>query len=131
MALLFASVDLNLAIYYRAAARHAVRQGARFAATGATLSEMNQDASIRQVVKSNSFGVLNFTGADALIQIRYYDPITGAETASNAQGNLVTVSLTGFQRAPLGPLMRPGGMINLDSTAVSAVEPYPGTPPTR
>lgn len=90
---------------------------------------MNQDASIRSIVKANSFGLL--TGQDALIKIRYYSPVDGVITNSNAQRNLVEVAIEGLQKTPLAPLMRSGQLINLDMNAVGAVEPFPGNPPIR
>lgn len=129
VALLTASFDFSHTVFSRAVIRHAVRVGVRFAATGRTLSGMNQDASIRSIVKANSFGLL--TGQDALIKIRYYSPVDGVITNSNAQRNLVEVAIEGLQKTPLAPLMRSGQLINLDMNAVGAVEPFPGNPPIR
>lgn len=130
-ALLVSAFDFSRAIFSRAAVRHAVRVGVRFAATGKTLANQSQDSSIRTQVKANSFGLLSGPSADSLIKIRYYDRLTGAATSSNAQRNLVEVAVEGLELTPIAPLLRTAQTISMDMTAVGAVEPYPGTPPTR
>src|SRR5438445_8232713 len=95
MTILLAIIDFSLAIFVMDTLEYAARQGCRYAITGNTYGGgVNQDASIRQVVRANSMGFLSdpVKVPDANIAINYYtlDPATNTwvATASNRNGNM-------------------------------------------
>src|SRR5664279_657467 len=82
--ILFLTVDLAWMLFARATLQYAVREGARYAVTGQTLSGMGQDESIRTVVQQNSMGILAGSTGASKITITYLDPNANfATTASN------------------------------------------------
>ena len=126
LSIVFVSFNFFFWTFAKAALHHAVREGARYAITGRTTGG-SQDASIRQVVRDNAFGLL--TPANS-ITVDYYAP-DGTFTTSNAAGNVVVVSVLNYTPTTIAPLFGvqvPGGMT---IRAVDKVEPYPGAPPTR
>jgi hypothetical protein len=134
--LLFISMVLGfgqiaLTLWIKTTLHHAVREGARYAITGATKGGLGHDASIRQRVMVASAGLIKPAQADSLIQIQYYDQ-TGAATAENAGGNTLVLSVRDFPIpwlvvAPLSPL---GNGINVSVSAVDRLENF-RTPPPR
>jgi Flp pilus assembly protein TadG len=126
LSIVFVSFNFFFWTFAKAALHHAVREGSRYAITGKTTGG-SQDASIRQVVRDNAFGLL--TAANS-IAVDYYTP-DGTSTTSNAAGNVVVVSVLNYTPASIAPLFGirvPGGMT---VRAVDKVEPYPGASPTR
>jgi hypothetical protein len=67
-----------------------------------------------------------------LISIQYYDGTTLATTASNAAGNVVQVSVSGYSLTPMGPLLHGNTPITLSVTASDRTESCPaGVCPNR
>lgn len=130
LALLLAAFDFGYVIFARTMMRFATREGVRFAVTGQVLDGMGHDASIRTVVSQNSLGLVKAHETDK-IKIQYYVPDASAETALNAQGNMVAISVENFSHWPMAPLLRPTDAIPIEATSVGRVEDFPGTPPTR
>lgn len=133
-ALFFAFVDYGMAIFLRNTFQHAVREGVRYAVTYQTLSpSTGQDASVKSVVQTNAMGFLN--GANAsLIQIHYYDGKTLVETGSNSPGNIVEVSVQGYQWGVVAPLLRSASPIGLNAFSSDRMEALPDgqfAPPPR
>ena len=102
MAILFAVLDLSIAIFVKNTVQFAVCQGVRYAITSRTMTGMGQDASIKTVVQSYTLGFLDHLSPDHVggnrIFITYYDPVSLAPVAgagSNVGGNIVVVSATG------------------------------------
>lgn len=133
--LLFATVDFAVAILIRNTIQSAVREGVRYAITGQTITGAGgQDNSVKQVVQQNSLGFLNSTNAN-LIAITYYNPSTFAVVTgvnSNASGNIVQVSVSGFSWAWMVPYARSAAPLLISAASSDLVEPPPnGVPPTR
>ena len=109
MTILLAIIDFSLAIFVMDTLEYAARQGCRYAITGNVATGLNQDASIRQVVRNNSMGFLSNTDTvpDANITINYYTlnsaTNTWTATASNANGNMVEVGVSAFSWAWIVP----------------------------
>lgn len=131
LALVFAFFDYGLMIFLRSTFQHAVREGVRYAVTYQTLGGMGHDASIREVVMRNSMGFLR--GRESAIQIRYFDPVTFTEVPDNIPGNIVEVSVEGYQFRWLAPLWRTAGAVALDARAADRMEGLPtgASPPPR
>jgi len=125
MALVFMTMDTAWALMVKATLQHAVREGVRYAVTGQTSGSNGQIASIEQVVLSQSLGLL--TGSQAgTLSVQFLDPVTLAPTASNLGGNLVQVSVTGYQITPLAPLLRSGTPVPVSVTSIDKLEGSPG-----
>ncbi len=134
-AMLFAIIDFSVALFMKNTIQYAVRQGVRYAVTGQTLSGMGQDASIKSVVQQNSMGFLNGTTGASYIAISYYSPKTLATVTgvgSNAGGNIVQISVTGFSWAWMVPLWRSAAPLAITAASSDLVEtPSNGIPPNR
>jgi Flp pilus assembly protein TadG len=132
--LFFAIVDYGMAIFLRNTFQHAVREGVRYAVTYQTLSpSTGQDTSIKSVVQTNAMGFLNGTNAN-LIQIHYYDGKTLVETGANTPGNIVEVSVQGYQWGVIAPLLRSASPITLNAFSSDRMEALPDgvfSPPAR
>jgi hypothetical protein len=132
LAVTLATFDYAVAIFLQTTFRHAVREGVRYAVTSQTMDGMGQDASIKTVVQRNAMGFLNGAANAEKIKIRYYDPVTLAETASNAGGNLVEVSIEGYQWSWMAPIMRSATPLTITVRSSDRMEASPnGIPPAR
>jgi Flp pilus assembly protein TadG len=137
LAILFAVVDLSVALFVKNMAQFAVAQGVRYAITSQTLAGMGQDASIKAVVKGYTLGFLDCLSPDHIggnrIAITYYDPVTLAAVAgvgSNTGGNIVVVSATGLSWAWMMPLLNNSAPLafSVSSAAIMEATPIAGVP---
>jgi Flp pilus assembly protein TadG len=132
LAFIFLIIDLSWALFAQVTLQNAVRAGVRYAITGQTESGKGQDASIKDVVQSSAMGFLQGATGLSQIVITYYDPVTLATTNSNAGGNIVNVSISGFTLSPFGPILRNTAPIAISATASDRMESLgPGGAPTR
>jgi hypothetical protein len=132
MAILFAVLDLSIAIFVKNTVQFAVCQGVRYAITSRTMAGMGQDASIKTVVQGYTLGFLDHLSPDHVgrnrIFITYYDPVSLAPvtgTGSNVGGNIVVVSATGLSWAWMVPLLRSAAPLQF---AVSSADIMEATP---
>jgi hypothetical protein len=130
LSIVFVSFNFFFWVFAKAALHSAVREGARYAITGQTSPLVGQDASIRQVVRDNAFGLLNSAPASA-ITVEYFAADGSGPTASNAAGNIVVVSVLSFTPATISPLFGFAYPISLSVRAVDKVEPFSGAAPAR
>jgi hypothetical protein len=68
------------------------------------------------------------------IILRYYTVDTFIETAANAPGNIVEVSIEGYQFSWLAPLFRTASPLNISVRSSDRMEGLPGgmsVPPAR
>lgn len=132
LALLLAILDFGFAIFLRSTFQHAVREGVRYAVTSRTSPGLGHDASIKAVVQKHAMGFLNGDAASK-IQIRYYLPGTLAETQSNAGGNIVEVSIEGYNWGWMAPLLRSASpALAVSARSSDRMESSPGgAPPSR
>jgi Flp pilus assembly protein TadG len=128
-ALLFLVIDTGWGLFVKVTLQHAAAEGVRYGVTGKTSGAQGQTASIRAVVQSQAMGLLNGSQSNT-IAIRFYDPNTLAQTASNAGGNLLEVSIEGYQFTPFAPLLRSSAPVSITVRAADIVEPcLGGVPP--
>lgn len=123
--------QMGLTLWIKTTLHHAVREGVRYAITGATKGALGHDASIRQKVMIASAGLIQPAQADALIHIEYYDQ-SGVVTAENDGGNTIVLSVRDYPipwlvAAPISPL---GDGISVSVNAVDRLENF-RTPPAR
>jgi len=86
-------VQLGYTVWAKTTLHYAARLGARYAITGQTLAGMAHDASIREVIRRNSVGLLPAATIDTAVEINYYDGL-GAASTENASGNVVEIVVT-------------------------------------
>ena len=134
MALMFGIIDFGFAIFMKSTFQHAVREGSRYAVTYQMVAGEGHDGSIKSVVKSSAMGFLSSTAAEQKIKIRYYNPDTLIETAENAPGNLVEISVEDYQWGWLAPLLRTSTPLSMTARSSDRMEGLPGgmtSPPAR
>ncbi len=122
--------QMGLTLWIKTTLHHAVREGVRYAITGATKGALGHDASIRQKVVVASAGLIDPTDADTLIKIEYFDQ-NGAPTAENAGGNTLVLTVRDYPipwlvAAPISPL---GDGMTLSVNAVDRLENFRTAPP--
>lgn len=131
-AIVFLTMDSAWAVFAKASLQYAVRQGCRYAVTSQVMSGMGQDASIKTVVQSNSFGFLTGLNSENNITIQYFNPQTLKATNSNAGGNIVQVAISNASLAPLVPLWISPDPIQISAVSSDVMESSPGgMPPPR
>lgn len=148
--ILLSIIDLSVAIFIMDTLEYAARQGVRYAITDNLATKdgtgsgpsnpavtLNQDASIRQVVRDNSLGFLN-SAPDSEITVNYYalnssnDWVNVTGTNSNSGGNLVKVSVTGFSWAWMVPYFRGQNSLSMNGASADIMQGCPGgVCPTR
>ena len=121
-AMLLGLFDFTMPMFFRTGLHHAVRVGTRYAITGQTKTGMGHDASIKDEVKVNAFGLIDDGDLD-LITIQYYDP-TGSATEDNAAGNMIAVSVANYSVPRVAPIMWSGTPIAITVRAVDRMEPF-------
>jgi Flp pilus assembly protein TadG len=135
LSLFFALFDFGMAIFVRNTFQHAVREGVRYAVTYQTACGCGSghDSSIKAAVQQQAMGFLNGAANEDKIKIRYYDPATLSEVASNAPGNIVEVSVEDYTWGLIAPMMGHMNPIPLTVRASDRMESLPGgvSPPSR
>lgn len=117
-----------MVLFLRSTFQSAVREGVRYAITGANSPGPGQDDSIKAVVKVNALGFLNGATAASKIHVHWIDPVTGA-VANNSMGNLVEVSVEAYQYSELAPYLRLGFPVKVWARAYDVMQFIPGTLP--
>ncbi len=141
-ALVFLLIDLGWAVFAKVTLQNAVRAGARYAVTSQTGIDPNtnmplgQVASIKQMVQSQSMGLLTDDDVSSIVFVRFFavgsnPPAQLTGSGSNAGGNLVTVSVEGYTLSPLAPLLRSAVPVSISVSAGDVLEasPITGPPP--
>jgi hypothetical protein len=132
-AMMLGILDFSVAIFLRSTFQHACREGVRYAVTYQLVPGLGHDDSIRSVVKHHSMGFLSGETGDQKVKIRYYRPDNFAETPDNLPGNIVEISVEGFQWGWILPLLRQSTPLQLTARATDRMEGLPGgsAPPPR
>jgi Flp pilus assembly protein TadG len=123
--ILFLILDLSMVIFLRSTFQHAVREGVRYAITGANTPGPCQDDSIKAVVKKNALGFLSTTTGAAKIHVHFQNPVSGA-VSDNAYGNIVQVSVEGYQFMAIAPYQRLNSNPLVWARAYDMMEAIPG-----
>lgn len=125
-AMMLGILDFSVAIFLRSTFQHACREGVRYAVTYQLVPGLGHDASIRSVVKHHAMGFLSGSAGDSKVKIRYYTPDTFTETSENLPGNIVEVSVEGFQWGWILPLLRQNTPLQMTARASDRMEGLPG-----
>ena len=138
--------EFTWVLFVRATFHHAARAAVRYAITGGDGSGLDDE--IKQVIKANSFGLLDDAELDEYIGVEFYDPACasgltcpagGAATAAvaNAEpGSIIRVTISCYDLTPVTTLIRKdsnGGPFPfvLSVSASDKMEPFPGPPANR
>ena len=124
----FLLLDLSLAIFLRSTFQHAVREGVRYAITGQTKTGLCQDDSVKQVVQANAIGFLSSTTGYGTLHVHFINPVTGV-VADNQGGNIVEVSVEGYQFNPWAPYLSLKSPVTIWARAYDVMEPVPAPLP--
>lgn len=122
----FLLLDLSMVIFLRSTFQHAVREGVRYAITGANDTGPCEDDSIKAVVKQNALGFLATPAAAGVIHVHFMSPVDGS-VSDNSAGNIVEVSVEGYQYGPLAPYQRLNYPVKIWARAYDLMEPVVGT----
>jgi Flp pilus assembly protein TadG len=103
---IFLVMDLSLLVFTKSTLQEAVREGVRVGVTGRVSgSGVYLNDAIVQKVQEQALGLLNGTRGACKIGIAYYDPNTGS-ASTGTQGDVLVVSVNGFNFTPIGALLR-------------------------
>lgn len=128
LGLIFLLLDLSMVVFLRSTFQHAVREGARYAITGANDTGPCQDDSIKAVVKPFALGFLNAVAPAATLHVHFINPVDGS-IADNSYGNIVEVSVEGYNYGPLAPFERLNMPVKIWARAYDMMEAVPGALP--
>ena len=131
-AVLFAVLDLSIAVFVKNTVQFAVCQGVRYAITSQTMAGKGQDDSIKAVVEGYTLGFLDSLSPDHIgksrLSITYYDPLALSAVAgvgSNIGGNIVVVSANGRSWAWMVPLLRSATPLQYSVSSADIMEATP------
>jgi len=138
--------EFTWVLFVRATFHHAARSAVRYAITGGDGSGLDDE--IKQVIKANSFGLLNDSELDEYVGVEFYDPdcpsgatcpaggAASAAVANAEAGSIIRISIRCYDMTPITTLIRKdaqGGPFPfvLSVSASDKMEPFPGAPPNR
>lgn len=124
-AMMLGMLDFSVALFLRSTFQHACREGVRYAVTYQTIPGLGHDSSIKSVVQQNAMGFLAGSSGAAQIKVRYYDSETFVESAQNAPGNIIEVSVENYRWGWILPLMRTRTPLSLTARATDRMESLP------
>jgi hypothetical protein len=123
LAIFLALMDFSLYLFAKNTLLHAVREGCRYGVTGRFATGFGQVDSIKQVVIGQSMG---FISDPDKITVEFFNAETMAAEVgpgSNAAGNVLKVSIRGFEWELVAPLLREGGALDINVASSDIIEP--------
>jgi len=122
-ALIFLLMDISLSLFIKTTLQEAARDGVHFAATEQLLTgDHYMNDSINQVVRASAMGFITNPGCQ--VTITYQDPY-GGTTTTPGSGDIVQVSITGYQYTPLGAILKSSAPISISVAAADVMEQCP------
>jgi Flp pilus assembly protein TadG len=133
LAMLFAIGDFAMPIFlhstFDAAVREAVRFGVTYNTTYNGTSYSTQTDAIKAVVQANALGFLPGSAGLSQIYVKYYLPVSpfGQVTGvgANANGNILEVSIAGFNWLPMAPVSRLASALSVGAISSDRLESLP------
>jgi hypothetical protein len=123
--LMFLVMDLAMLVFIKSTLQMAALAGVRTGVTSRLIAPgpyLND--SILKSTQDASLGFLNGNEGACKIQISYYDPATGA-ASSGTQGDVLVVSIDGFNYTPLGAVLKSADPFAISVRAADIVERCP------
>jgi Flp pilus assembly protein TadG len=125
--LMFLVMDLAMLLFLKSTMQQAVREGVRVGITGRLVGSTGYiEDSIRQTVQDEALGFLNGASGACKIQINYFNPDTGSAGTRN-QGDVLAVSVNGFNYTPLGAILKSGDPFLISVSSSDVVERCPAS----
>jgi len=126
LALAFLVLDAGWAVFVKATLQTAVREATRYGVTG------QPGSAIQGVAQQYALGLLSGSQAGTL-SISCWNPANSKPnpadtTGCGVGGNVVEVSVQGYQVSPLAPLLRSAVPINVTVNAADIIEGSPAPP---
>jgi hypothetical protein len=122
-ALIFLLMDISLSLFIKSTLQEAAVSGVRFGVTEQLLTGNTYlNDSINSVVQSAALGFITNPGCQ--VTITYYDPYGGA-TTTPIGGDILQVSITGYQYTPLGAIMKSSAPVSINVQASDVMEQCP------
>ena len=121
--LIFLLMDISLSLFIKSTLQEAARDGVRFGVTEQLLSgDTYLTDSINKVVKSSAMGFI--TTPACQVTITYFNP-AGVATTTPIGGDILQVSITGYQYTPLGAILKSGAPVSISVQASDVMEQCP------
>lgn len=125
-AFVFLLYDLSWVIFAKVTLQHAVREGVRYAVTSPTGAN-GQIAAIKQKVQDQSMGFLSNSDLTNYVSVDFYavgstPPTKVTGTGSNRAGNLVVVSVNGWQYIPIAPVLHSSAAVPITVSSGDLIE---------
>jgi hypothetical protein len=130
MALVLAIIDYSMPVFLRSTFSHAAREGSRYGVTYRTIAGKTHSESIQDIVMAQSMGFLNGTAGRNMVKVKFYNPTTFVEETGanrNARGNIVEVTIDGFEWGYMAPLWRAGAPIPIRAASADRLESPPNS----
>lgn len=122
-ALIFLLMDISLSLFIKSTLQEAARDGVRFGITEQLASGKSYlNDSIYSVVQASAGGFISNPGCQ--VTIAYFDPYGGATTTPTG-GDILQVSINGYQYTPLGAIMKSGAPVSISVEASDVMEQCP------
>ena len=128
MAIVTGFGQLAVAVWIKTTLHHAVREGSRYAITGATRTGLGHVDSIKKIVQLNSAGLIQDGAQGTAVQVEFRDSAGAAAAGpgANAGGNTVVLKVVDYPIPTIiSPLISwvPGGL-KVSAASVGRLEPY-------
>jgi len=123
--LMFLVMDLAMLVFIKSTLQMAALAGVRTGVTSHLIAAgpyLND--SILKSVQGESLGFLKGNEGACKVRIHYYDPATGT-TSSGTQGDVLVVSVNGFNYTPLGAVLKSADPFAISVSAADIVERCP------
>jgi len=122
-ALIFLLLDIALSLFIKSTLLEAARDGVRFGVTEQLLAgDSYMTDSINKVVQSSSLGFISNPGCQ--VTVTYFDPY-GGPTTTPTSGDILQVSINGYQYTPLGAILKSGAPVSISVQASDVMEQCP------
>jgi len=122
-ALIFLLLDIALSLFIKSTLLEAARDGVRFGVTEQLLAgDSYMTDSINKVVQSSSLGFISNPGCQ--VTVTYFDPY-GGPTTTPTSGDILQVSINGYQYTPLGAILKSGAPVPISVQASDVMEQCP------
>src|SRR5215467_3070390 len=119
-ALIFLLMDISLSLFIKSTLQEAARDGVRFGVTEQLLSgDTYLTDSINKVARSSALGFITNPGCQETVT--YFDPYGGA-TTTPIGGDILQVSITGYQYTPLGAILKSSAPVSISVQASDVME---------
>jgi len=127
MALMIGIIDLSMPMFLKSTFTNAVREGVRYGITYQTMTGKTHSESIKTVVQNSALGFLAGTSGLNKIQVKFYSPAGVEQTGTNrnAGGNILEVSIVGYQWSWIAPLWRTSVPLTVNAVSSDRLEMLP------